>query len=114
MTSLAPGQSLGHYRIVRAIGQGGMGAVFHAEDTKLDRQVALKVLPPEVVQTAPALADALAAAHDHERVRLEAARAAEGARDPSVAGLMTDPLLVGLHADPRWKPLLEKVGFPTD
>ncbi|MGH9869057.1 MAG: protein kinase domain-containing protein [Candidatus Polarisedimenticolia bacterium] len=42
---LEPGQNLGHYRIERQIGQGGMGAVFLAEDTKLGRKVALKVLP---------------------------------------------------------------------
>ncbi len=45
---LEPEQSLAHYRILRQIGQGGMGAVFLAEDTKLERQVALKVLPPEM------------------------------------------------------------------
>jgi len=45
---IEPGQRLAHYRIERQIGQGGMGAVFLAEDTKLRRAVALKVLPPEL------------------------------------------------------------------
>ena len=42
--AIAGGQMLGHYRIVAKIGSGGMGEVFHAIDTKLDRSVALKTL----------------------------------------------------------------------
>ena len=42
--AIAEGQMLGHYRIVSKIGSGGMGEVFHAVDTKLDRNVALKTL----------------------------------------------------------------------
>ncbi len=45
---LTQGQRLGNYRIDATIGRGGMGTVYRATDTRLDREVAIKVLPAEV------------------------------------------------------------------
>jgi eukaryotic-like serine/threonine-protein kinase len=49
---IAPGRRLGPYEILNAIGAGGMGEVYRARDTRLDREVALKVLPPQYASDA--------------------------------------------------------------
>ena len=54
--SLTPGTRLGVYEITAPIGEGGMGQVFRARDTKLDRDVAIKILPDAFAHDADRLA----------------------------------------------------------
>jgi serine/threonine-protein kinase len=68
------GRMVGPYRVAREIGRGGMGVVYAAEDTRLDRRVALKALPPDYTED-PAR---------RERLRREA-RAAASLTHPSIA-----------------------------
>ncbi|HEX4947562.1 MAG TPA: protein kinase, partial [Blastocatellia bacterium] len=68
------GQSINHYQILALLGKGGMGEVYQARDTKLDRTVALKILPSNV-------------ATDTERMRrfVREAKAASALNHPHVA-----------------------------
>ena len=75
--SLAPGTRLGAYEIVAAIGAGGMGEVYRARDTKLNRDVAIKVLPE-------------AFAHDHERL-------ARFTREAQTLASLNHPNIAAIH-----------------
>jgi tetratricopeptide (TPR) repeat protein len=58
------GQSIGHYQVTAKLGAGGMGEVYRATDTRLGREVALKVLPPADAQDAAARARLVAEARN--------------------------------------------------
>ena len=71
--SLSSGSRLGVYEIISPLGAGGMGEVYRARDTKLGREVAIKVLPESFVQDAERLAwfereAKLLAALNHPRI----------------------------------------------
>ncbi len=54
--ALEAGSKLGHYEVLSSLGAGGMGEVYRAKDTKLGREVAIKLLLDEVSQDAERLA----------------------------------------------------------
>jgi eukaryotic-like serine/threonine-protein kinase len=72
-TALPAGSTLNHYRVLSFIGAGGMGAVYLAQDTRLGRKVALKLLPPQFTA-------------DADRVRRfrQEARAASALNHPNI------------------------------
>ena len=85
------GSTLSHYKITAELGRGGMGIVYRAQDTKLDREVAIKVLP----------AGALASEDDRARFYREA-KAAAGLNHPNIAAVygIDEAVPSGAHTAP--------------
>jgi len=94
---LAPGAAIGPYRVMALIGEGGMGQVYRAHDTKLQRDVALKILPDAFV-------------HDHDRV-------ARFTREAQVLASLNHPNIGAIHgfedSGPVHALVLELVEGPT-
>ncbi len=67
-------RTLSHYKVLEEISRGGMGIVYKALDLKLNREVALKVLPPELVSDA-----------DRKRRFVQEAQAAAALKHPNIA-----------------------------
>jgi serine/threonine protein kinase/Tol biopolymer transport system component len=80
------GQSLSHYQVLSLIGAGGMGEVYLAEDTRLRRKVALKLLPAQFMQYA-----------DRARRFEREARAASSLNHPNVITIFEVGLVNGRH-----------------
>src|SRR3989454_8529369 len=86
MTSVMAGESIGHYQIIEPLGSGGMGEVYLASDTRMDRKVALKLLPQYFTE-------------DHERVRRfqQEARAALALNHPNIVAIYEIGQVDGKH-----------------
>src|ERR1700694_412313 len=75
--SLVPGARLGRYEVIAVIGAGGMGEVYRARDTRLDRDVAIKVLPAAFAQD------------DHRLSRFE--------REAKAIAALSHPNILAIH-----------------
>ena len=75
--ALPPGARLGVYEVTAQIGEGGMGQVYRATDSRLKRQVAIKILPPSL-------------AADHDRL-------ARFQREAEVLASLNHPHIAGIY-----------------
>ena len=138
--TLAPGTRIGSYEILGPLGSGGMGEVYRARDTRLDRDVAIKIVTDRLAGSPDARArfereaktisslnhPNICTLHDvghqdgldylvMELVEGETLAArlerARAQRDGGVLFAKVNRQLRALHGDPRWRPFLKKLGL---
>src|SRR3954464_849526 len=102
------GQSLGHYRIESKLGEGGMGVVYRAFDTHLDRPVAIKILPADAT-----------ASPERKRRFVQEAKAASALNHPNIVHIYdisssdgTDFIAMEFVAGKTLDQLIGKSGLP--
>src|SRR5919205_374589 len=97
--SIEAGTKIGRYEIRSKIGEGGMGEVYLARDTQLDRDVAIKILPPQI-------------ARDQQRLHrfLQEARAAAALSHPNIAHIYE----IGEHDGGHFIAMEYIEGMPLD
>jgi serine/threonine-protein kinase len=112
------GETLQHYKIVKQLGRGGMGEVYLAEDTKLNRQVALKVLTtavadnPEYRSRFKREAQAIAALNHPNIVTIHAVEESEGKLFLVMELVKGQPLTAAIPKDGLSLPRLLDIAIP--
>src|SRR5215471_7190624 len=90
---MSPQFSIAHYRITAKLGQGGMGEVWRATDTKLNRDVAIKVLPEDLAQ--------------------DVDRMTRFAHEAQVLASLNHPNIAAIYGVEEWALVMELVDGPT-
>ena len=123
--ALEPGAMISHYRLTGKLGAGSMGEVYRARDTKLGRDVALKILPAAMALDAQRMArfereartlaslnhPKIAAIHDLEESNGIHTLVMELVEGPTLAERIAGAGLVPAHGQPRGSPLQESLGI---
>lgn len=99
--TLAAGSQLGPYEIVSQLGQGGMGVVYQAHDPRLDRYVAVKLLPPDLTRDETAKQRFLQEAKAASRwIAPTSARSTRSTRQTTASCIWSWPATNRSHASP--------------